>query len=80
MNSDISSHSNYHFFFFLRYIEQDSMVDLMFPSFDGDDSDFKSQEYSSFGYWRESLIEINAEEIKLFDDESDKKTDKKKTK
>jgi len=62
------------------YIEQDSMVDLMFPSFDGDDTDFKSQEYSSFGYWRESLIEINAEEIKLFDDESDKKSDKKKTK
>jgi len=40
------------------------MVDLMFPSFDGDDPDFKSQEYSSFGYWRESLIEIDAEEIK----------------
>lgn len=56
------------------------MVDLMFPSFDGDDSDFKSQEYSSFGYWRESLIEIDVEEIKLFDDESDKKSDKKKTK
>jgi len=62
------------------YIEQDSMVDLMFPSFDGDDPDFKSQEFSSFGYWRESLIEIDAEEIKLFDDESDNKSDKKKTK
>lgn len=56
------------------------MVDLMFPSLDGHDTDFKSQEYSSFGYWRESLIEINAEEIKLFDIESDNKSDKKKTK
>ena len=53
------------------------MVDLMFPSLF---PDFKSQEFSSFGYWRESLIEIDAEEIKLFDDESDKKSDKKKTK
>ena len=52
----------------------------MFPSFDGDDSDFKSQEYSSFGYWRETLIEIDAEEIKLFDVEPEKKSDKKKTK
>ena len=65
------------YLFFLRYIEQDSMVDLMFPSLF---PDFKSQEFSSFGYWRESLIEIDAEEIKLFDDESDKKSDKKKTK
>ena len=72
--------SDFKFYFFLRYIEQDSMVDLMFPSFDGDDPDFKSQEFSSFGYWRESLIEIDAEEIKLFDDESDNKSDKKKTK
>ena len=56
------------------------MVDLMFPSFDGDDPDFKSQEFSSFGYWRESLIEIDAEEIKLFNDDSDTKSDKKKTK
>ena len=56
------------------------MVDLMFPSFDGDDPDFKSQEYSSFGYWRESLIEIDAEEIKLYNDEQDKNSDKKKSK
>ena len=53
------------------------MVDLMFPSFDGDDPDFKSQEYSSFGYWRESLIEIDTEEIKLYNDEPDKNSDKK---
>ena len=72
--------SDFKFHFFLRYIEQDSMVDLMFPSFDGDDPDFKSQEFSSFGYWRESLIEIDAEEIKLFNDDSDTKSDKKKTK
>ena len=39
------------------------MVDLMFPSLF---PDFKSQEFSSFGYWRESLIEIDGEEIKLF--------------
>ena len=65
---------------FCRYLEQDSMVDLMFPSYEGFDPDFKNMEYSSFGFWRDSIGEVDPEDVKQFVEASDKKSDKKKSK
>lgn len=58
------------------------MVDLMFPPYgkDGFDPEFKSQEYSSFGFWRDSLIEIDPEEMKVFVEEKVESDKKKKSK
>lgn len=43
------------------YTEQDAMVDLVFPPVgkDGFDPEFKIQEFSSFGFWREVFPEID---------------------
>jgi len=58
------------------YTEQDSMVDLVFPPVgkDGFDPEFKIQEFSSFGFWRESFQEIHPEALDaFFGKDSDKK-------
>lgn len=54
----------------------------MFPPYgkDGFDPEFKSQEYSSFGFWRDSLIEIDPEEMKVFVEEKVESDKKKKSK
>jgi len=43
------------------YTEQDSMVDLVFPPVgkDGFDPEFRIQEFSSFGFWKERFQEID---------------------
>jgi len=48
-----------------RYTEQDAMVDLVFPPVgkDGFDPEFKIQEFSSFGFWREAFPEIDQESL-----------------
>jgi len=50
------------------YTEQDAMVDLVFPPVgkDGFDPEFKIQEFSSFGFWREGFLEIDPEELEGF--------------
>jgi len=58
------------------YTEQDAMVDLVFPPVgkDGFDPEFKIQEFSSFGFWREGFQEIDPESLDLFlGKDSDKK-------
>ena len=62
--------------FSFRYTEQDAMVDLVFPPVgkDGFDPEFKIQEFSSFGFWRESFQEIHPESLDaFFGKNSDKK-------
>jgi len=52
------------------------MVDLVFPPVgkDGFDPEFKIQEFSSFGFWRESFQEIHPEALDaFFGKDSDKK-------
>jgi len=49
------------------YTEQgNDMVDFMFPPLDNFDPDFKIQEFSSFGFWRDSPIEIDVNQIQAF--------------
>eukprot|EP00091_Calanus_sinicus_P022401 TRINITY_DN7086_c0_g1_i1.p1 TRINITY_DN7086_c0_g1~~TRINITY_DN7086_c0_g1_i1.p1 ORF type:complete len:259 (-),score=102.71 TRINITY_DN7086_c0_g1_i1:238-1014(-) len=50
------------------YTEQDAMVDLVFPPVgkDGFDPEFKIQEFSSFGFWREGFQEIDSEFLDMF--------------
>ena len=57
------------------------MVDLMFPPYgkDGFDPEFKSQEYSSFGFWRDTVIDLDPEDFLGFVDEK-QESDKKKGK
>ena len=49
-----------------RYIEQDSIVDHVFPPTgkDGFDPDFEIQEFSSFGFWREDIADLQPGELK----------------
>ena len=56
-----------------RYIEQDSMVDLVFPPIgkDGFDPEFKIMDYSSFGYWRENIEEVDSDSVTKFLAEDD---------
>jgi len=66
------------------YIEQDSMVDLMFPPYgkDGFDPDFKTQEYSSFGFWRDldfAVVDVDPDEIQFFAEEKPESDKKKKS-
>ena len=64
------------FTFFCRYTEQDAMVDLVFPPMgkDGFDPEFKIQEFSSFGFWRETFQEMDPESLdQLLGKSSDKK-------
>ena len=45
--------------FVFRYTEQDGMVDQVFPPVGTlFDPEFKIQEFSSFGFWREPLADI----------------------
>ena len=43
------------------------MVDLVFPPMgkDGFDPEFKIQEFSSFGFWRENFQEIDPQSLEL---------------
>merc|ERR1719357_1845813 len=47
------------------YTEQDGMVDQVFPPIgkDGFDPDFRIQEFSTFGFWKEGLPEIDLEDL-----------------
>merc|ERR1719481_574813 len=47
------------------YTEQDGMVDQVFPPIgkDGFDPEFPSQDFASFGYWKEEVPEIDLEEL-----------------
>eukprot|EP00092_Neocalanus_flemingeri_P029079 GFUD01031566.1.p1 GENE.GFUD01031566.1~~GFUD01031566.1.p1 ORF type:complete len:914 (+),score=294.80 GFUD01031566.1:301-3042(+) len=47
------------------YTEQDSMVDLVFPTVgkDGFDPDSKLQEFSSFWFWREGFLNIDPQAL-----------------
>jgi len=49
------------------YTEQDGMVDQVFPPIgkDGFDPDFRIQEFSSFGFWKEAVAEVDLEELAL---------------
>ena len=65
-----------HIFFLFSYTEQDAMVDLVFPPVgkDGFDPEFRIQEFSSFGFWREGFQEIDPESLDVFlGKDSDKK-------
>jgi len=58
------------------YTEQDAMVDLVFPPMgkDGFDPEFKIQEFSSFGFWRENFQEIDPQSLEqLLGKSSEKK-------
>jgi len=58
------------------YTEQDAMVDLVFPPMgkDGFDPEFRIQEFSSFGFWRETFQEMDPESLdQLLGKISDKK-------
>ena len=52
---------------FFSYPEQDSVVDLVFPTIGcrGFDPDFKIQEFSTFGFWREDFPTIDPLELLL---------------
>lgn len=65
-----------------RYIEQDSIVDHVFPPTgkDGFDPDFEIQEFSSFGFWREDIADLGPGELKEFTDENEKVEATKKKK
>ena len=65
-----------------RYIEQDSIVDHVFPPTgkDGFDPDFEIQEFSSFGFWREDIGDLDQEELKSFAEESESVEASKKKK
>jgi len=49
------------------YTEQDGMVDQVFPPIgkDGFDPDFRIQEFSTFGFWKEAVAEVDLEELAL---------------
>ena len=65
-----------------RYIEQDSIVDHVFPPTgkDGFDPDFEIQEFSSFGFWREDIADVDPGELKEFVEENEKVEATKKKK
>ena len=65
-----------------RYIEQDSIVDHVFPPTgkDGFDPDFEIQEFSSFGFWREDIADVDPGELKVFVEENEKVEATKKKK
>ena len=62
------------------YIEQDAMVDLMFPPYgkDGFDPDFKINEFSSFGFWRDTMVELDPNVMKDFEEVKEEVDTKKK--
>lgn len=64
------------------YIEQDSIVDHVFPPTgkDGFDPDFEIQEFSSFGFWREDIADVDPGELKEFVEENEKVEATKKKK
>jgi len=47
------------------YTEQDGMVDQVFPPIgkDGFDPDFRIQEFSTFGFWKDGLPEIDLDDL-----------------
>ena len=46
--------------FFCSYDEQEEVVDFVFPliGYNDYDPEFEIQQFSSFGFWRETLLDI----------------------
>ena len=46
--------------FIFRYDEQEEVVDMVFPliGYNDYDPEFEIQKFSSFGFWRETLLDI----------------------
>ena len=65
-----------------RYIEQDSIVDHVFPPTgkDGFDPEFEIQEFSSFGFWRSDIEDLNPEDLTDFTEQNEKVESTKKKK
>jgi len=64
------------------YIEQDSIVDHVFPPTgkDGFDPEFEIQEFSSFGFWRPDIEDLNPEDLTDFTEQNEKVESTKKKK